>query len=194
MAHLLNRLAPYGLIAWRVAEMAIVVMITLAVWGNPLRVSSAQAIPPIASVAPRPAFDEPELGVTGVYQATRSGVVYLVGIDYAPSAFASAGPASDIPGLGSAFVVDDQGDAITNHHVVAGKSAVRAVLADGTTVVGRVLGRRSHDRSGGGATGCGAWPSSPAAARRLGLFACWAAHDRGWQPVWPDSNRDHRNR
>lgn len=43
-------------------------------------------------------------------------------------------------GTGSGFLVDDDGHALTNHHVVRGAVAVEAMLHDGRTVVADVVG------------------------------------------------------
>ncbi|MBE3599501.1 MAG: trypsin-like peptidase domain-containing protein [Limnochordaceae bacterium] len=49
-------------------------------------------------------------------------------------------------GVGSAVIVDPEGLAVTNDHVVAGASELHAVLQDGRAVAARVLGRDpSHD-------------------------------------------------
>jgi putative serine protease PepD len=63
-----------------------------------------------------------------IYKTASAGVVDLV-------VTTSGGKAE-----GSGFVVDAKGDVVTNAHVVAGASAIRATFADGTKASGRVLG------------------------------------------------------
>jgi S1-C subfamily serine protease len=48
-------------------------------------------------------------------------------------------------GLGSGFLVDDQGHILTNNHVVAGASSVEVALSHGKTVSARVLGTDPAD-------------------------------------------------
>ena len=43
-------------------------------------------------------------------------------------------------GLGSGFLIDTQGDILTNNHVVEGATTVQVVLANGNSVDGKVLG------------------------------------------------------
>jgi S1-C subfamily serine protease len=43
-------------------------------------------------------------------------------------------------GLGSGFLIDNQGDILTNNHVVDGATSVQVVLTNGTSVSGTVLG------------------------------------------------------
>ena len=43
-------------------------------------------------------------------------------------------------GLGSGFLINDQGDILTNNHVVDGATSVQVVLDNGNTVDGKVLG------------------------------------------------------
>jgi S1-C subfamily serine protease len=43
-------------------------------------------------------------------------------------------------GLGSGFLIDNQGDILTNYHVIEGASTVQVSLTNGNTVDGKVLG------------------------------------------------------
>jgi S1-C subfamily serine protease len=68
----------------------------------------------------------------------------VVSIDVASTSFVSdpAGEAA-LPGVGkgAGFIIDDQGHAITNYHVVADMDDLDLTLFDGTVVLGRVVGR-----------------------------------------------------
>jgi S1-C subfamily serine protease len=48
-------------------------------------------------------------------------------------------------GLGSGFLIDNQGDILTNNHVVDGATSVQIVLTNGTSVTGTVLGTNPVD-------------------------------------------------
>ena len=43
-------------------------------------------------------------------------------------------------GLGSGFLVDNQGDILTNYHVVEGATSIQVTLTNGNTIDGKVLG------------------------------------------------------
>jgi len=54
----------------------------------------------------------------------------------------SNGSTTPVPtGLGSGVIFDNQGDILTNNHVVAGASTLRVQLADGTSVPATLIGR-----------------------------------------------------
>jgi hypothetical protein len=94
--------------AWRLVEVAAVIAITLSVGAVFPRASSAPAGSSDHTAPPtRATLGAPDELVTRVYEASRPGVVFLTGADAVPVSFLAGGPASDTPGLGSAFVIDD---------------------------------------------------------------------------------------
>src|SRR6185437_4974115 len=78
------------------------------------------------------------------YAQANLGVVSIETTQSSPvaSAFGRPGQAE---GAGSGFVVDTQGDVVTNDHVVNGATSLRIVFSDGTTVGGKVVGQDPGD-------------------------------------------------
>jgi S1-C subfamily serine protease len=50
-----------------------------------------------------------------------------------------------VSGQGSGFLIDNQGDILTNYHVVEGAASVQVLLKNGTTITAKVLGTDSTD-------------------------------------------------
>ncbi len=77
-----------------------------------------------------------ESTVTSVYTKTNPAVVEIDVTQTAMSIFGK----STMQGLGSGFLIDDQGNIVTNNHVVDGASSVMVKLSNGTKVAGKVMG------------------------------------------------------
>jgi len=82
--------------------------------------------------------------IQSIYAQANLGVVSIETTQSSPvaSAFGRPGQAE---GAGSGFVVDTQGDVVTNDHVVNGATSLRIVFSDGTTVGGKVVGQDPGD-------------------------------------------------
>jgi S1-C subfamily serine protease len=136
----LNSSRFFGSLFSRLVEIAVVVAATLTVSVLlPREFSVPAAGPSMASPTPLVQTTPDEM-VGRVADGARPAVAFLIAADAVPVSFTAGGPTSETPGLGSAFIIDDEGTTITNHHVVFGHSTVRALLGDGTEVAGRVLG------------------------------------------------------
>ena len=129
-----------GSLARRLTEIAVVVATTLTVsalfQGGPLLPAGA----PRVTSPTTPTQTTPDDWVSHVYESARPSTAFLVATDSAPVFFAAGSRTVGARGLGSAFIVGADGIAITNHHVVEGHVAVRALLGDGSEYTGRVLG------------------------------------------------------
>lgn len=82
------------------------------------------------ALAPADAATEPEL--VALYEQVSPGVVNI-------SVFVNQGGGTG-QGAGSGFVLDDQGNIVTNNHVVADATAVTVVFFDGTEAEAEVIG------------------------------------------------------
>ena len=82
--------------------------------------------------------------IQSIYARANPGVVSIETTQSSPvaSAFGRPGQAE---GAGSGFVVDSQGNVVTNDHVVNGATSLRVVFSDGTTVAGNVVGQDPGD-------------------------------------------------
>ncbi len=72
--------------------------------------------------------------LTDFYNQVSQSVVMIEVTDSSGLFFGTSG------GQGSGFLVDNEGDIITNNHVVAAGSTIRVVLNDGTTIDASVVG------------------------------------------------------
>ncbi len=72
--------------------------------------------------------------VTGIYDAASPAVVEIIVSNRGSSVFGQSG------GQGSGFLVDSQGNILTNNHVVNGMSRVRVMLKSGDVVDAKVVG------------------------------------------------------
>jgi len=78
--------------------------------------------------------------LTAIYTAASPAVVEIETTQQGNSFFGST------QGEGSGFLIDNQGDILTNNHVVQGSTSVQVLLSNGKTVNGKVLGTDStHD-------------------------------------------------
>jgi S1-C subfamily serine protease len=87
------------------------------------------------TVAAGVAAPAPSPGSFGaIYQQTKDGVVTIT------TSISAGGARSFSQAEGSGIVVDNQGDILTNAHVVAGATQVRVTFSDGHTATGQVKG------------------------------------------------------
>jgi S1-C subfamily serine protease len=86
------------------------------------------------TVAPPP----PPNPAVQVYQQNGASVVNITSLAVLPT---PGGLAQPPHGIGSGFVVDDQGRIVTNNHVVQDADQLAVTLQDKTTVPARLLGR-----------------------------------------------------
>jgi S1-C subfamily serine protease len=92
---------------------------------------------PAADAAPAAATTS-GLTVNQVYRKVSAGVVEITVNEVATDA--PFGQATPQRALGSGFVYDDQGDIVTNNHVVAGASSIQVTFQDGSVYDARVVG------------------------------------------------------
>jgi serine protease Do len=150
--------------------LAIFAMLTLTACGgtalassqansDPTTVPQATAIPqatatPIPYVSAPPMSQDPlgsfETTYENVYNQVNPSVVYIaVTLNQqsslpSSSPFFSPGQQNQTPqytqASGSGFVLDTQGDIVTNNHVVDGAVSIDVTFSDGTTMSGKVIG------------------------------------------------------
>lgn len=96
--------------------------------------NAAGLLPTSASNAASSAAPAAQPGsVAAIYQEDAPGVVTI-------STQSGGGIRGFGQGTGSGIVIDQQGDILTNDHVVSGASRLQVTFSDGRTVSGRVLG------------------------------------------------------
>ena len=88
-------------------------------------------------------------------------------------------------GTGSGFLIDTQGNILTNSHVVENATKVTVVFSDGRELPARVVGKDEPDRRGGGAAGeaarrPGGRPPGQLRRRSRSASGCWR-----WAARWP---------
>jgi putative serine protease PepD len=89
------------------------------------------------------ASSSPEMSVNSVYRRARQGVVDITAKSQSSPAAAFGGPESSSGGTtaeGSGFVLDKDGDIVTNQHVVDGASSLEIKFADGTSAPAKLVG------------------------------------------------------
>jgi len=74
--------------------------------------------------------------VTSIYSSASAAVVEINVTQTVNTIYGK----STQQGLGSGFLIDNQGDILTNNHVVDGVTAVKVTLTNGNTIDGKVLG------------------------------------------------------
>ena len=79
--------------------------------------------------------------VTGIYDAASPAVVEIEVTSQSTSQFGSR----SMGGQGSGFVIDKQGNILTNNHVVDGATNVQVIFSDGKKVQATVLGKDAVD-------------------------------------------------
>src|SRR3989442_7327160 len=90
--------------------------------------SSLSNVAGVSAPAPSPG------SFAAIYQQTKDGVVTI------NTSSSGAGPRSFSQAEGSGIVVDNQGDILTNAHVVAGASQIRVTFSNGQVATGQVKG------------------------------------------------------
>jgi putative serine protease PepD len=86
------------------------------------------------------------LTVSQIYQQVKQGVVDIKVTTSATQDTPFGPSSSKSQAEGSGFVIDKQGDIVTNDHVVSGASAIQVTFADGTKASAKVVGTdRSTD-------------------------------------------------
>jgi 2-alkenal reductase len=100
--------------------------------------SSASA--PVAQAAPGPQGGPPTDTVIRVYRDWRPATVTVISSVVPPGFRSEPQP----QGTGTGFMIDDQGNILTNNHVVADADRLEVTLADGTTVPAQLVGRDSR--------------------------------------------------
>jgi len=109
---------------------------------EPINEVRASALHPL-----RGAFDPADPSSTAsvveaVYQQANPGVVSIVST--LPGSASRLVPQPE-QGAGSGFVVDQNGNIVTNDHVVQGASQLRVIFSDGSTVSARIVGEDPGD-------------------------------------------------
>jgi len=78
-----------------------------------------------------------------IYKAAKDSVVYITSTVYQRDFFFGV---QEVQGLGSGFLINGDGQILTNYHVISGSSDVEVTLPDQTRYKARVLNRdRAHD-------------------------------------------------
>ncbi len=95
----------------------------------------ASAAPVVSNNAGK-LIDATQSSVTSIYNAASPAVVEIDTTQQASGFFGD----SLEQGLGSGIVVDNNGDILTNNHVVSGSTSVTVKFINGNTVTGQVLG------------------------------------------------------
>jgi S1-C subfamily serine protease len=91
---------------------------------------------PAETVTPGGDGAAPATDSARIYEELRPSVVQILTSATVPGAFGGT-PAE---GLGSGFMIDDEGNILTNYHVVADATQIQVTLADGTTADAEIIG------------------------------------------------------
>jgi len=95
-------------------------------------VKSASQVDPVATTSV----------VQSVYQVANPGVVSIVTTVNSTGSGPRSQPES---GAGSGFVVDNQGNVVTNDHVVEGAKSLQVIFSDGSSAAGKIVGQDPGD-------------------------------------------------
>lgn len=101
---------------------------------QPVLIHSPSQADPVASSA----------AVQTAYQQANPGVVSIL-TTVTNSGSSAFGQQPQESGAGSGFVVDHQGNVVTNDHVVDGATDLKVVFSDGTSAIGKVVGQDPGD-------------------------------------------------
>ena len=107
----------------------------------PIRETSLSGATPTATVAPAVSGAASSLGiesaVSAIYDRVSPAIVQIL-----VQGVGQSTPFGQVPqaGEGSGIVVDDQGDILTNYHVVSGTQTIQVTLPDGTSLDAKLLG------------------------------------------------------
>jgi S1-C subfamily serine protease len=112
---------------------------------SPVKSAGTTASAPASSASSTPAPQSPPTSVSTsttsrtvaqIYKDESKGVVQIVATSPASSGFGSGSQSAE----GTGFVIDEQGDVLTNEHVVDGATTIRVSFSDGRNVQARLLG------------------------------------------------------
>ena len=99
-----------------------------------------------------------------------------------------------VSALGSGFVIDEQGDIVTNDHVVQGGTGIRVGFSSGASYPAKIVGGGSVHRRRGRARERARLGVASARLRRLGRRRCRRPGLRDREPVRPGPDDDGRDR
>jgi S1-C subfamily serine protease len=113
---------------------------------QPTRSASVPAIPvtPVqysSSVKPGNLMDD-ELNNIAIYEKVNKAVVYITSVTFEYNMFLEATPQQ---GTGSGIIIDQNGDVLTNRHVVKDAQQLSITLADGSEVDAKIVGEDPED-------------------------------------------------
>jgi S1-C subfamily serine protease len=116
-------------------------LIALALDGDPAASSSAGA-PASAAAAPAASTGGAALTPAQTYSRDAPGVVVITATqtEKVPSTLFSPPSTQSVQSLGSGFVIDRQGDIVTNDHVVTGAKGVRVGFSGGSSYPAKIVG------------------------------------------------------
>jgi putative serine protease PepD len=98
----------------------------------------------VTAAAAQPAATKTSgLSVDQIYQQSKQGVVDVKVTDNGSSSGPFGGSGSASTAEGSGFVIDSQGDIVTNQHVVSGASSIEVTFADGSKASAKLVGSDS---------------------------------------------------
>jgi S1-C subfamily serine protease len=106
--------------------------------GTPVASPTTPAKAAVATPTPDSAASARTTVATEVYRQNSASVVNITSLAIVRT---TQGTATRPQGLGSGFILDDQGHIITNNHVVEGSQELTVTFSDGTTVPAQLLGR-----------------------------------------------------
>ena len=142
---------------WAIAGVLSLLLASCGAVGTPTTPTSSRVEVPQSTPSPMPTVTPPADGGTSnqqslqttfetIYQQVNPSVVNIHVVDGASSNSQGSIPFFSPPSqgvqsaLGSGFVWDENGDIVTNHHVIAGATDIEVTFSDGTTVPGKVVG------------------------------------------------------
>jgi S1-C subfamily serine protease len=117
--------------------------VALATPAPPVALVAPTVTPPAASATqPAPVAPAPPAvqGQPVAVQAAATNIVVDVYNRVSPAVVSISSRVQGRGGIGSGFIIDQQGHILTNNHVVQGASSLLVTLADGTNVPARVVG------------------------------------------------------
>lgn len=86
------------------------------------------------------AVAEPTKTVSEIYQTARRGIVEIRATNSDSAGSQVPGPTQSETSQGTGFVIDKQGNIVTNDHVVSGATAIRVTLATGASYTAKLVG------------------------------------------------------
>jgi serine protease Do len=138
---------------WKLLTLILAMALILAGCGAPAAAQPVQQAAPTATAAPvtapvvNPVTSSGatlEAALVALYAQVSPSVVRIRVVEPATTSTTlgrrSGGTVPMQQGLGSGWVLDKQGDIVTNNHVIDGATSIYVTFADGTTVAGSVVG------------------------------------------------------